>query len=315
MHGESDTKYFDEALSKHASVTNITFKLASGDITPNTILTLQSMPRLLEVRLESNQSFDASPLLGSLTLRRLHIGSNSSYSFDNAHIMTMVPLLECSSTLVELDLEPNMSILAFKFLVRALRSNRSIQVLQVATDLTASQALIHQAMSEMATVLTMNSTLRVLNNINYSKLEIEASCSRWILRGLEANVTIEHFQLFREDPSFSNRKRELVKPSAGNFNKRIGDGSMNSSVANPRSSSPSACDSSVPGSEASNTTSATTTIFCSVFDAMNLDPMAKASKNFLKHARDQGDRALSYVALGFATNANSEKKAARSSEP
>ena len=301
MDGNSDLGFFDEALSRHASVTNITLKIMSGAFMPSTIRTLQSIPCLTDVTLDCSQSFDASPLLGSATLRRLHITSNSSYCFDNAHVMAMIPLLECNSTLVELDLEPNMSILAFKFIARALRVNRSIQVLQVATDATSSQALIHQAMSEIATVLTVNSTLCVLNNINYSKLQVEGSCSRWILRGLEANVTIEHFRLFLEGPSFTNRKRELIKPSIGSLSKRFGDGSVFSSISsNPRSTA-STSDCSVPSSDASNTSSATTTIFCSAFDAMNLEPMARASKSFLTFTKEQSERALSYIALGFST--------------
>ena len=306
MDGDADLVYFDEALSRHASVTNITLKIVSGTFKPSTVRTLQSIPCLTDVSLDCSQSFDASPLLGSTTLRRLHITSNSSHSFDNAHVMAMIPLLEQNSTLVELDLEPNMSILAFKFIARALRVNRSIQVLQVAIDSTSSQALIHQAMSEIATVLTVNSTLRALNNINYSKLQVEGSCSRWILRGLEANVTIEYFRLFLEGPSFTSRKRELIKPSSGSLSKRFGDGSAFSSASNARSMS-STSDCSVPSSDASNVSSSTTTIFCSAFDAINLEPMARVSKSLLNFTKEQSERALSYMALGFSTGVKADK--------
>jgi len=306
MDGDSDLVYFDEALSRHVSVTNITLKIVSGAFKASTIRTLQSMPCLTEVSLECSQSFNASPLLGSASLRRLHITSNSSHSFNNAHVMAMIPHLEQNSTLVELDLEPNMSILAFKFIARALRVNRSIQVLQVAMDSTSSQALIHQAMSEIATVLTVNSTLRALNNINYSKLQVEGSCSRWILRGLEANVTIEYFRLFLEGPSFTSRKRELIKPSIGSLSKRFGDGSAFSSASNARSTS-STSDCSVPSSDASNVSSATTTIFCSAFDAINLEPMARVSKSFLNFTKEQSERALSYMALGFSPGVTADK--------
>jgi hypothetical protein len=308
MNGESDMAYFDDALSRHAKVKIIKLMVASGTITSNTIRTLKSMPRLAQLRLDSDQSFDVTPLLESPTLRRLHIASTSSHSFDPAHILSMVPILECNSTLTELDLEPKMSLLAFKALVHSLRINRSIKVLQVAIDWNSTEPLIHQAMSEVATVLTVNSSLRVLNNIHHDKLQVEPPCRRWILRGLEANVTIEHFLLFREDESFANCKRELVKPSIGNLVTPIGGGgSLYSSATNYRNGSL-AGESSVHGSEASNSSEATTTIFCTAFDVLNLQPIAKASRGFLSNALHQSERALSFMAVGFSNNNNNVKK-------
>lgn len=320
LHGESDLPSFEESLFRNTNIRSVQLKLASGSVTPGTLRTLQSMACLTEVILESHHSFDASPLIASETLRRLHISSSGTCSFDNAHIMSMVPLLECNSTLEELDLEPKMSLLAFKFLVHALRVNRSLQVVQVATEATSSQALILQAMSEIATVLTMNSTLRVLHNMNYKKLEVDAPCSRWILRGLEANVTAEHFRLFQEDSSFANRKRNLLKPATANLNRSFADGSMYSSNIKPSSRGTSSSfpsgDSSIQGSESSHNTSATTTIFCSAFDitSFNLAPVKQASQSFFQTAREQSERALSYMALGFATSDTKKPKTKSSNQ-
>jgi len=332
--GEKDLSALDRTLRGHTSLTSIYLQMASDGIpfSLNTLRTLQSMPRLKEVTLESchHSSFDPSPLFRSTTIRKLHIRSSSmkSHRFEDTHIFAIIPLLEANSTLLELDLEPKISILAFKFLIRALRVNQSLQQLRVAIDTTSSQTLIHQAMSEVATVIATNSTLRILKNTEYKNLNVEGPCSRWILRGLEANVKMEHFHLFQETPSFTSRKRELVKPTCNNLSVVRLDGPPGSASSantsfNGRRRNPMVCGSSiVPCSEASctsavtesdssHTSTATTTIFCSgMMDFWTIEPVTGASETVWKNAMGYGERALAYLTSGFTTTTTTTTTAA-----
>lgn len=285
----NDLEHLPGAVFGHRRLQIVKLHMVNGGIDVGTLRALNTVPRLTEVSLIATTSFDFSLLLRSTTLRRLHIASTkgTSFAFENAHVMSAVPMLECNRVLVELDLEPEMSFLAFKFLANSLRLNRSVEVLQVFIEGTSSQLLVEQAISEIAAVLIFNSTLRVLNNANYNSLLTGMPSCRKILRALETNVTMEHFHLFQEDASFTKQKNDLLRPmdtSKSGVNKSFGDGSTYRSSV----SSFYTYDSSREMDETDDTSTRTSLPrFCGGFEVpaigLDLEPVAEEAK---KVARD-----------------------------
>ncbi len=265
-----DLENLQRAFFAHQGLKRIRLCMMAGGIDATTLRSLCTIPHLTEISLETTQSLDVSPLLRSTTLRKLNLCGMCILS--NAHIMAMVPILECNTVLHELDLEPQISFLAFKFLAHALRINRSIQVLQVNIESTASRSLENQVMKEIATVLILNSSLRELNNINHDRLQPSTDSCRRIMRSLETNLSIEHFHLFREDSSFANRKKDVLKPD---FN-AIKYGDFQDSKA----------------ADCSVDTTATTQILCSAFEALNFEPFVNQTRRIFASARSKRDMAL-----------------------
>jgi hypothetical protein len=109
-----DLDSFHEAIFGHRKLKHIRLRMMTGGIDATTLRTLNTLPRLAEISLDTKESVDVSLLLRSTTLRKLHIGG--LHTLSNAHVMAMVPLLECNTVLQELDLEPQISFLGFKFL-------------------------------------------------------------------------------------------------------------------------------------------------------------------------------------------------------
>lgn len=271
-----DLTSFHEAIFGHRKLKHIRLRIMSGGIDATVLRTLNTLPRLAEVSLETNESFDISLLLRSTTVRKLHIGG--LHAISNAHVMAMVPQLECNTVLQELDIEPQMSFLGFKFLAHSLRINRSVHILQVNIESTASRALVSQVMNEIATVLTMNSSLRSINNINHECLRPSANSSRRILRALESNMAMEHFHLFYEDSSFTTRKKNIlstVKSECPSKTSRQVD-------------APKTTDCSVD-------TTATTNVFCSAFESLNFDPIVNETRRIFDNAKTKGGQALQLI--------------------
>lgn len=269
-----DLDTFHEAIFGHRKLKQIRLRMMSGSIDTTTLRTLNTLPSLADVSLETKESFDMSLLLRSTTIRKLHIGG--MHSLSNAHVMAMVPQLECNTVLQELDLEPQLSFLGFKFLAHTLRINRSVHVLQVNIESTASLALVNQVMNEIATVLTMNSSLRSLKNINHEKLRPSANSCRRILRALESNMAIEHFHLFYEDSSFTARKKNIllkyecpVDTSRPNDTSKTTDGSVD--------------------------TTATINVLCSAFEALSFEPIVSETKRIFANARTKGGQAFQFI--------------------
>lgn len=261
-----------DAIFGHRKLKRIQLRMMAGGIDDTVLRTLNTLPRLAEVSFETTESLDVSVLLRSSTIRKLHL--SGVYTFSNAHVMAMVPHLECNTVLHELDFEPQISFLAFKFLAHTLRINRSIHVLQVNIEPTASHALVNQVMNEIATVLTLNSSLRAINNINHESLQPTMSSCRRILRALETNLTIEHFHLFREDSSFANRKKDVLKSdchatSCGGYQD-------------------------TKEADCSVDTTATTHVLCSAFEALDFEPIVNETRRILATAREKRDKALHF---------------------
>jgi hypothetical protein len=151
-----------------------------------------------------------------------------------------------------------------------------VHVLQVNIESTASQALINQVMNEIATVLTMNSSLHSLNNVNHESLRPSANSCRRILRALESNVAMEHFHLFCEDSSFTTRKKNILfKSDSPSITSRQIDASkkMDSSVD----------------------TTATTNVLCSAFEALNFEPIVSETRRIFSNAKTKGEQAFQLI--------------------
>lgn len=273
----TDMKCFQEALTGHPTLKTIRLHLADGVLSARNLRTLITIPNLTEVTLELCESSDFSELLRSRSLQKLHIVSNQSYMFENGHLLSLVHLLEGNQGLQELELEPVMSLSAFKFLAYALRVNRALQVFRVAVESQAANLqLTDQTVQEIAVLVQTNKHLKTLHNFHFNALQVSLDSQTKLLDTFKKDCSLQHFLFFNEDCSFTAQKKTLLRNEG-------------ESQANPRFNSSSIPTASPPGDANINIQNISQS--CGVLELLDVSVCVEKSKTFVRHAQFQGKQA------------------------
>jgi hypothetical protein len=200
------------AFQSHATLTKVQLHFAEGTLTPLLLEALASAPKLVQVQLEVNESFEVDRLLHSSSLRMLRVMSEN-FMFSRRHVRSLADRLATNTTLVALDLEPSLNLESFVALMQALRSNTTLQSLRVSFCGTHQDC--QTAVLELASLLRVNSTLRQVVNHSHGaivSMSIQGTESMECLRrALHKNYSLRRFQFFQEDPTFCVAKEAILK--------------------------------------------------------------------------------------------------------
>lgn len=195
-----------ELLREHQTLSSFQLHLASGTVSRVSLQILATVPGLTEVIFEANTSFPFIELLQSRSLKILRFTSGN-YAFKDSHLFEVAQTLQENSSIETLDLKPSMSAFVFKSLTFALGTNTTVRQFHFSIGDTVEEADL--VATEMAVLLMVNSTLKEISNYSDS-LRVDNTRKSLLLATLENNTTLQAFQCFEEEPSFTWRKHTVL---------------------------------------------------------------------------------------------------------
>jgi hypothetical protein len=195
-----------ELLQEHPTLSSFQLHLASGTISRASLQVLTTVPRLTEVIFEANKSFPFAELLRSQSLKILRI-TYGKHAFQDNHVFEVARKLQENSSIEILDLKPTMSAFVFKSLALALRANVTVQIFHFSIGDTIEETDL--VATEMAALLMVNSTLKEISNYSNS-LPVSNTNQSLLHATLEKNTTLQAFQCFEEESSFTWRKETFL---------------------------------------------------------------------------------------------------------
>ena len=213
-------------LYDHESIQHLQLHMETGTLDESAARALGTMPQLVSLELEVNESFALWPLVESNSLTVLSI-VGGHFVFDASHILDASDKLETNGSLQILDLEPRMPAWCLVTLVTSIRScpNCSLETFQFSCKPNGVQDGDACMLEIIKLIKSKQSKLRVVWNHCAESFEVCKDAQNMAMSALYVCDAMHQFHVFLESDEYSDLKqhvldrnvREAVERDSGNM--------------------------------------------------------------------------------------------------
>jgi hypothetical protein len=208
---DQDLTSLSRGMFGHQSIQFVQLRMESSTLDEETLKTFATLPNLISLELEVNESFPVWRLLESKSLAVLSVISNH-FKFESADILPMAGKLETNSALQVLDIEPYFPSWCLCAIMNSIHSSRgsSLETFQFSCGTSNKKDGDNSVMDILRTITSYKSKLRVIWNHCYESFHVSEEIEPMVLLALQSSKSIEQFHIFVESEDFSVEKSHLL---------------------------------------------------------------------------------------------------------
>ena len=208
---DQDLTSLSRGLYDHRSIQFVQLHMESSTLDEETLKTFATLPNLISLELEVNESFPVWRLLESKSLAVLSVISNH-FKFESADVLPMADKLETNSALQVLDIEPFLPTWCLCTIMNSIHSSResSLETLQFSCGTTNKKDGDNSVMDILRTITSYKSKLRVIWNHCYESFHVSEEIEPMVLLALQSSKSVQQFHVFVESDDFSAEKSHLL---------------------------------------------------------------------------------------------------------
>mmetsp|Transcript_11142 Transcript_11142/g.26773 ORF Transcript_11142/g.26773 Transcript_11142/m.26773 type:complete len:521 (+) Transcript_11142:148-1710(+) len=198
LHPE-DLLNFCLGIYNHQSIGNLHLHMERGTLDQQTLETITTMPSLISLELEVNESFPVWSLLESDSLVLLSVVS-TRYEFATDDVLRVAGRIRTNSVLRILDLEPRIPSWCIGAVMASLRFSHTSQLETFRFSCQNNNEDQGDAcMAEILKTIDYETSLRVLWNHSREKFAVSKETQREAMLAVKRNPSLKQFHLFKED--------------------------------------------------------------------------------------------------------------------
>ena len=196
---EEDLSSFCKGMIKHRSIRHLQLHMEYGTLDQQTVETIASMPALISLELEVNDSFPVWSLLESDSLVLLGVAASTNYEFEANDILRLAARIRSNTTLRVLDLEPRIPSWCIGTVMASLQFSRTSRLETFRFSCRNSNQFQGDAcMEEILNVIEYETPLRVLWNHSHESFFVSDAVRQKTMMAVSRNPSLEQFRLFAE---------------------------------------------------------------------------------------------------------------------
>ena len=194
-----DLLSFSIGISNHPSIGNLNLHMESGTLDQQTLETITTMPSLISLELEVNESFPVWSLLESDSLVLLAVVS-TKFDFATNDVLRMAGRIRTNSVLRVLDLEPRIPSWCIGAVMASLRFSHTSQLETFRFSCQNDNEDQGDAcMAEILKTIDYETSLSVLWNHSQERFSVSKEMRRETLSAVNRNPSLKQFHLFKDN--------------------------------------------------------------------------------------------------------------------